>query len=51
VLEHTADRPGVHIQASRYIARQGQFTTKKLQYPDKLKGYWVNEQKEKSILK
>jgi mannosyltransferase OCH1-like enzyme len=51
VLEHIADRPSTHIQASRHIARQGQFTTKKLQYPDKLKGYWVNDQKEKSILK
>ena len=44
-------RDGVTVESSKLICRQGQFTSKRFQYPDKLKGYWVKEQQEKSILK
>lgn len=45
VLDAVADRPGVTIDASRGISRQAQFTSKRLQYPDRLRGYWVEEEK------
>ncbi len=51
VFEHLADKPEVNIMDSRWVARQGLLTSKKLQYPDKLRGYWVQDQQEKSILK
>lgn len=45
VLDAVADRPGVVIDASRGVSRQAQFTSKHLQYPDRLRGYWVEEEK------
>lgn len=36
---------------TRLVCRQGQFTSKLFQYPDNLKGYWVNEQKRTKIIK
>jgi hypothetical protein len=45
VLDAVADRPGVVIDASRGVSRQAQFTSKHLQYPDRLRGYWVQEEK------
>ncbi len=44
-------RDGVAVERSKLVCRQGQFTSKRFQYPDKLRGYWVKEQQEKSILK
>lgn len=44
-------RDDVSIESSKLVCRQGQFTSKRFQYPDKLKGYLVKEQQEKSILK
>ena len=42
---------GLHLTPSRFICKQGVFIKKILQYPDKLKHYWVKEQENKSILK
>jgi mannosyltransferase OCH1-like enzyme len=39
------------IGANRYVARQALITTKKHQYPEKLAGYWVEEQKKRSIVR
>jgi len=41
----------VSIGANRYVARQALITTKKHQYPESLKGYWVEEQKRRSIVR
>lgn len=51
VLDFLASREGVTIESYRGVCRQGQFTSKHFQYPDKLRGYWVKEQEEKSIVK
>jgi mannosyltransferase OCH1-like enzyme len=49
VFEQLADRPHYNIQATHMLARQGMFTSKKLQYPD-AKKHWIEEQKEKKIV-
>ncbi len=51
VVDAVADREAVAIESSKLVCRQGQFTSKRFQYPDKLRGYWVKEQQEKSIVK
>jgi mannosyltransferase OCH1-like enzyme len=40
----------VNIEPSQSVCRQGQFTKKVFQYPDKLKGYWAKEQLERPIV-
>jgi mannosyltransferase OCH1-like enzyme len=51
VVDAIANRDGVTIERARLVCRQGQFTSKVFQYPDNLRGYWVKEQQENSILK
>jgi len=51
VVNEVAGTAAVQIQPNELVCRQGQFTTKSLQYPDNKKGYWVLEQERKEVLK
>jgi mannosyltransferase OCH1-like enzyme len=51
VVDAIAGCASVEIEQSKLVCRQGQFTKKRFQYPDNLKGYWAREQEKKSILK
>lgn len=51
VFQQFDDNDSLNIISSRYVSRQGQFTNKSLQYPKRPDMYWVNQEKEISILK
>jgi mannosyltransferase OCH1-like enzyme len=51
VVDEVARSASVEIELSRSVCRQGQFTKKVFQYPDKLKGYWGKEQAERPIVR
>jgi mannosyltransferase OCH1-like enzyme len=44
VVDEVAGKAAVRTEPSRFLCRQGQFTRKSMQYPDKLKGYWAEEE-------
>jgi mannosyltransferase OCH1-like enzyme len=44
VVHEVAGKAAVITEASKLLCRQGQFTRKRMQYPDKLKGYWAKEE-------
>jgi mannosyltransferase OCH1-like enzyme len=50
VINEIASKANVRIEPSRLFCRQGQFTSKTLQYPDKLKGYWAREEEKRPIV-
>jgi mannosyltransferase OCH1-like enzyme len=50
VIDELAGNAAVCIESSTLVCRQGQFTRKVFQYPDKLRGYWVKEQAERPIV-
>lgn len=51
VLIEVLDDAGPNIEHSRLVCRQGLLTSKVFQYPDNLRGYWVQDQQNTSILK
>jgi mannosyltransferase OCH1-like enzyme len=51
VVDTVASRFDICAERTRVVCRQGQFTSKIFQYPENLKGYWVNEQKHTKIIK
>ena len=51
VIDDVARSTPVNIEESRLVCRQGQFTKKRFQYPDNLKGYWAREQEKRPIVK
>lgn len=50
VVDGIAGKSNVPIEPSNSVCRQGQFTRKVFQYPDRLKGYWANEEKKGPIV-
>lgn len=50
VVDAIADTTSVKIEPHELVCRQGQFTKKAFQYPDK-RGYWVVEQIQTSIVR
>lgn len=50
VVDEIARNASVRIEPSRLFCRQGQFTSKSLQYPDDLKGYWAREEEKGPIV-
>lgn len=51
VVDDIAGTASVQIELHRYVARQGQFTAKRFQYPDNMKGYWALEELKKSVVR
>jgi mannosyltransferase OCH1-like enzyme len=51
VVDSVARTAPIHIERSKLICRQGQFTKKMFQYPDDLRGYWAREQEKQPIVK
>ncbi|MCP3381229.1 mannosyltransferase [Bradyrhizobium sp. CCGUVB4N] len=50
VIDHVAANSPVRIEPFRSVSRQGQFTRKSFQYPDRLKGYWAREEEKGPIV-
>ena len=50
VVDAIANREGISIEHARLVCRQGQFTSKRFQYADKVRGHWGYEQKDKNII-
>jgi mannosyltransferase OCH1-like enzyme len=51
VLIGVVDSDNANIDHARIVCRQGLLTSKMFQYPNNLKGYWVKDQQNTSILK
>lgn len=50
VVDVVAGSSPVRIEPFRSVCRQGQFTKKSFQYPERLKGYWAQEEKQRPIV-
>ncbi|MHC2435331.1 glycosyltransferase family 32 protein [Bradyrhizobium sp. USDA 4451] len=50
VIDLVAGHSSVRIEPFRLVCRQGQFTKKSFQYPERLKGYWAHEEKNRPIV-
>ena len=51
VFESVVTGAGFSTQRQTYICRQGVFIKKAFQYPENLSGYWVEDEKHKTVVK